>query len=239
MKRKVFNRRNIGKMARRKKAWIDSAERYSLDRFGRRKMFGFLSDEAFESAHDFFDSIDVEVEFRPHYDHVYASVRRINFCGYEYDPYDIDIPEGESSGFYVGEILLEAWNPIRQKLQEKADDITSVYDSEYDDYDGYDFYSDFIFDLDDEYMVLCERKVQELADYAAELINDAIDEEMLDDGYYASFNKPKTASKVGSKKEATRKFTYAEMQELDDEVNGKPWLNNADRLKETDSCLFY
>ena len=45
--------------------------------------------------------------------------------------------------------------------------------------------------------------------------------------------------KVGSKKEATRLFTYAEMQELEDEVKGKPNLNNADRLKDPDSCMFY
>lgn len=42
-----------------------------------------------------------------------------------------------------------------------------------------------------------------------------------------------------SRRTATRKFTYAEMQELEDEVKGKPYLNNADRLKEPDACMFY
>lgn len=45
--------------------------------------------------------------------------------------------------------------------------------------------------------------------------------------------------KIGNRKTATRQFTYAEMQELEDEVKGKPYLNNADRLKEPDTCMFY
>ena len=45
--------------------------------------------------------------------------------------------------------------------------------------------------------------------------------------------------KIGNRKTATRQFTYAEMQELEDEVKDKPNLNNADRLKDPDSCMFY
>lgn len=58
---------------------------------------------------------------------------------------------------------------------------------------------------------------------------DAVDVacEMLDDKFYVG-------SKNASSKKATRTFTYAEMQELEDEVIDKPWLNNADRLKNPD-----
>lgn len=43
-----------------------------------------------------------------------------------------------------------------------------------------------------------------------------------------------SSRKIASSKQATRTFTYAEMQELEDEVIDKPWLNNADRLKNPD-----
>lgn len=43
-----------------------------------------------------------------------------------------------------------------------------------------------------------------------------------------------SSRKIASSKQATRTFTYAEMQELEDEVIDKPWLNNADRLKSPD-----
>lgn len=55
--------------------------------------------------------------------------------------------------------------------------------------------------------------------------------EMLDDKFYY---KVYVGSKNASSKKATRTFTYAEMQELEDEVIDKPWLNNADRLKNPD-----
>ena len=42
-----------------------------------------------------------------------------------------------------------------------------------------------------------------------------------------------------SVKNATRTFTYAEMQELEDEVIDKPWLNNADRLKNPDVLVSF
>ena len=45
------------------------------------------------------------------------------------------------------------------------------------------------------------------------------------------------ARKSASRKNATRTFTYAEMQELEDEVIDKPWLNNADRLKNPDLLI--
>ena len=62
---------------------------------------------------------------------------------------------------------------------------------------------------------------------------DAVDVacEMLDDKFY---DKLYVGSKNASSKKATRTFTYAEMQELEDEVIDKPWLNNADRLKNPD-----
>ena len=47
----------------------------------------------------------------------------------------------------------------------------------------------------------------------------------------------RTSSKHASVKNATRTFTYAEMQELEDEVIDKPWLNNADRLKNPDLLI--
>lgn len=82
-----------------------------------------------------------------------------------------------------------------------------------------------------------DEAAQEIADFLSSLPNyqDVTQGDILDEMDYYDLEARRTRKSASAKK-ATRKFTYAEIKELEDEIEGKE-LRNTDRLKDAAVCL--